>query len=68
MLQVNKPRFQEENQLVQLYEHLNKGPKVPGCDSAGMAERSYPSQRSGAAAGRSNPTSKEWWLQGHRRA
>ena len=25
MLQVNKPRFQEENHLVQLYEHLNKG-------------------------------------------
>ena len=42
MLQVNKPRFQEENQLVQLYEHLNKGPRVPGCDGAGTAERSYP--------------------------
>ena len=24
--------------------------------------------RSGAAAERSNPTSKEWWLHGHRRA
>ena len=42
MLQVNKPRFQEENQLVQLYEHLNKGPRVPGCDVARTAERSYP--------------------------
>ena len=49
-----------------------------------MAERSYPSPRSGvaagrsyptplslrprAAAGRSNPTSKELWLRGRRRA
>ena len=50
-------------------------PRVPGCDSAGTAERSYPSPRSevaaershtvpeaGAAAERSNPTSKEQWL------
>ena len=28
-------------------------PRVPGCDGAGMAERS-------------NPTSKEWWLRRHR--
>ena len=28
---------------------------MPGCDSAGAAERSY-------------PMSKEWWLQQHRRA
>ena len=27
-----------------------------------------PRPRSGAVAGRSNPTSKEWWLPGHRRA
>jgi len=26
-----------------------------------------PRPRSGAAAGRSNPMSKEWWLCGHRR-
>ena len=32
------------------------------------AERSYPNLRPGAAAGRSNPTSKERWLCGHRRA
>ena len=29
---------------------------MPGCTSAGMAERSYPSLRPGVAAGRSNPT------------
>ena len=33
-------------------------PTVPGCDSAGMAERSYPSTRSGVAGERSYPTSK----------
>ena len=33
-------------------------PRVPGCDGAGTAERSYPSPRSGAAAGRSYPTSE----------
>ena len=33
-------------------------PRVPGCDGAGTAEKSYPSQRSGAAAERSYPASK----------
>ena len=36
-----------------------------------MAERSYPMlphPRPGAVAGRTNPTSKERWLRGHRRA
>ena len=33
-------------------------PRVPGCDSAGMAENSYPSPRSGVAARRSYPTSE----------
>ena len=33
-------------------------PRVPGCDGTGMAERSYPSPRSGAAAKRSYPTSE----------
>ena len=33
-------------------------PRVPGCDSTGTAERSYPSLRSGAAAQRSYPTSE----------
>ena len=33
-------------------------PRVPGCDGAGTAERSYPSPRSGAAAGRSYPASE----------
>ena len=41
---------------------------MPGCDSAGTAEKSCPSPRSGAAAGRSYPTSKEQWLHGCRRA
>ena len=30
-------------------------PRVPGCNGAGTAEKSYPSPRSGAAAGRSYP-------------
>ena len=29
---------------------------MPGCNSAGTAEKSYPSPRSGAAVGRSYPT------------
>ena len=41
---------------------------MPGCDGAGRAERSYPSPRSGAVAGRSNPMPKEWWLHRRRRA
>ena len=54
---------------------------MPGCNSAGMVEKSYPRPRSGvaaersypasevgAAAGRSYPTSKEPWLHWHRRA
>ena len=32
--------------------------RVPGCDGAGTAERSYPSPRSEAAAERSYPTSE----------
>ena len=32
-------------------------PRVPGCDGAGTAERSYPAPRSGAA-GRRQPTSE----------
>ena len=31
-------------------------PRVPGCDGAGMAKKSYPSPRSEAEAGRSYPT------------
>ena len=31
-------------------------PRVPGYDGAGMAEKSYPSLRSGAVARRTNPT------------
>ena len=37
---------------------LGQQPRVPGCDGAGTAERSYPSLRSGAAAGRSYPASE----------
>ena len=33
-------------------------PRVPGCDGAGMAERSYPTSEVGAGAGRSYPTSE----------
>ena len=33
-------------------------PRVPGCNGAGTDEKSYPSPRSGAAAGRSYPTPK----------
>ena len=42
--------------------------RVPGYDHAGAAGRSYPRPRPGAVAERSNPTSKERWLRGHRRA
>ena len=31
---------------------------MPGCDGTGTAERSYPSPRSGVAAGRSHPLPK----------
>ena len=31
-------------------------PRVPGCNGTGMAEKSYPSPRSGAAVERSYPT------------
>ena len=42
--------------------------RVPGYDHAGAAGRSYPRPRPGVVAERSNPTSKERWLRGHRRA
>ena len=71
--------------------------RVPDCDGAGTAQKSYPasevrgggersylasevrgggqeeiphapSPRPGAAGGRTNPTSKEPWLRGHRKA
>ena len=41
---------------------------MPGCESTGAAERRYPQPEPGAAAGRSNPTSKKWWLRRCRRA
>ena len=37
-------------------------PRVPGCDRAGASKRSYPHPRSGVAAERSDPRSKEQWL------
>ena len=59
-------------------------PRVPSCDSAGTAERSYPTSkvrgggrgpgeaipcpRPGVAARRSYPTPKDQWLRGCRRA
>ena len=43
-------------------------PRVPGCDGTGTAEKSYQSLRSGAAAGRTNPMSKEQWLHRRKRA
>ena len=41
---------------------------MPGCNSAGVAERSYPHPRPGVTPERSHPTSKEWWLHWRRRA
>ena len=38
------------------------------CPSSHLARAATPRPRSGAAAERSNPTSKEQWLNGHRRA
>ena len=45
-------------------EELSPHPQRPGV----AAGRIYPRPRSGAATGRSNPTSKEQWLCGRRRA
>ena len=42
--------------------------RLPGCDSAGTAERSYPSPGPGAEAERSYPTPEERWLRRPRRA
>ena len=42
--------------------------RVPDCNGAGTAEKSYPSPRSGVAARRSYPTSKQQWQPGRRRA
>ena len=41
---------------------------MPGCDSAGAPERSYPTSEDGAVAGRSYHMPREWWLRGCRRA
>jgi len=41
---------------------------VPGFNSAGASEGSYPHPTPGVAAGRSNTMSKERWLNGHQRA
>ena len=41
---------------------------MPRCDRARAAERRYIKSEAGAVAGRSNLTSKEPWLHGHRRA
>ena len=45
-----------------------KLPTVPGCDSTGAVERSYPLPRPVAAARRSDPTSRERWLCGRLKA
>ena len=41
---------------------------MPGCDGMGWPRRANPRLRPGVAAERSNPTSKEPWLCGRRRA
>ena len=41
---------------------------MTGCGSAGAAERSYPTPKARGAPETSNPTSKERWLHGCRRA
>ena len=44
---------------------------TPHPRSGAVARKSYPtppSPRPGVAAGRTNPTSNEWWLRGRRRA
>ena len=75
-------RAQEgQEELLHVQGQEGQRPRVPGCDSAGTAERSYPASgvRGGdkrsypasevrAAAGRSYPTSKERWLRRRRRA
>ena len=51
--QTSQKRGQEELALTQ---GQGQRPRVPGCDSPGAAERSYPTPEVGAAAGRSYPT------------
>ena len=41
---------------------------MPGYDSAGAAERSYPTPEARGSGREELPKSKEWWLRGHRRA
>ena len=43
-------------------------PRVPGCNSAGAAERSYPMSKVRGSGREELPTSKERWLQQRRRA
>ena len=49
------PRLSVTERSYPLPDVRGDGPSVPGCDSTGVAERSY-------------PTSEEWWLCGRRRA
>ena len=51
------PRGGGREELPHVRGH-GRRPRVPGCDSAGAAKRSYPSPRLGAAARRSYPTSE----------
>ena len=41
---------------------------MPGCDGAGTAERSYPTFEARGSGREDQPTSKERWLHGGRRA
>ena len=50
------PRTKRSREELPHVRGQGQQPRVPGCDCAGMAETSYSSQRSGAAAGRSYPT------------
>ena len=61
--------------LSSVAERSYPSPKVrggnPECQAAMVQEQprgTTPCPRSGVVAERSNPTSKEWWLHGHRRA
>ena len=49
------PKGGDQEELPQV-QGQGQRPRVPGCNGAGTAEKSYPSPRSGVAAERSYPT------------
>ena len=64
----NKSDIKKSIYFYMVLRFQGQQPRVPGCDSRGMAKRRHPTSEVGAAARRTNPTYKEPWLHGRRRA